>query len=97
MFASVRRYRLTSGSLHELTRKVEEDFAEQLRAQPGFVSYHFMDCGENKVMTVSVFEHVHEAEASQDLAQRWTNENLTDFRFTRLESFRGEVLVSRGV
>lgn len=33
--------------------------------------------------------------SSQDLAQRWTEEQLRDFRFTRLTGTRGEVLVSR--
>ncbi len=45
-------------------------------------------------MTLSMFAHAHEAEASRELAQRWNDENLQDLRFTRLESFGGEVLVS---
>jgi hypothetical protein len=97
MFATIRRYRLIEGSLDELMRRVEEDFAEQIQAQPGFRSYQFMDCGDNIVMTISMFSEAREAEAARDLAQRWTAENLQDLRFTRLESFGGEVLVNRGV
>lgn len=97
MFVTVRRYRLIEGSLDQLTQRVEEGFAEQIRAQPGFRSYQFMDCGDGVVMTISTFGEAREAEASRDLAQRWTDENLQDLRFTRLESFGGEVLVSRGV
>ena len=95
MFVSVRRYRLIEGSLSDLKERIDEGFAEQVRAQPGFCSYHFIDCGERIVMTLSTFAHAHEAEASRELAQRWTEENLQDLRFTRLESFGGEVLVSR--
>lgn len=97
MFASIRRYRLIEGSLDELTQRVEDGFAEQIRAQPGFRSYQFMDCGDGVVMTISMFREAHEAEASRELAQRWTDESLQDLRFTRLESFSGEVLASRGV
>ena len=96
MFATIRRYRLIEGSLDDLTQRVEEGFAEHIRAQPGFRSYQFMDCGEGIVMTISMFREAHEAEAARDLAERWTAENLQDLRFTRLESFGGEVLVSRG-
>ncbi len=97
MFATIRRYRLIEGSLDELTQRVEEGFAEQIRAQRGFHSYQFLDCGDGVVMTISMFRERREAEASRDLAQRWTAEHLQDLRFTRLESFGGEVLVSRGV
>jgi len=95
MFASIRRYRLHNGSMDELARRVDEGFAEQIGAQPGFVSYEFVDCGDGEVMTISIFREAEEAEASRDLAQRWTEENLRDFEFTRMETLHGEFLVSR--
>jgi antibiotic biosynthesis monooxygenase len=95
MFASIRRYRLTRGSIDDLTRRVDETFAEVISRQPGFVSYEFMDCGDGEITTVSVFETAEEAEASRGLAQSWTEENLRDMEFTRLDSLSGEVLVSR--
>jgi hypothetical protein len=95
MFASIRRYRLGAGSMDELTRRVDDGFAEQISRQPGFVSYEFIDCGGAEIITVSVFREADEAEASRDLAQRWTEENLQDFEFARIESLRGEILVSR--
>jgi hypothetical protein len=61
------------------------------------VSYEFMDCGDGEVMTVSAFQTAKEADASRDLAQRWTQENLQGFEFTRLESLRGAIMVSRAV
>ena len=95
MFASIRRYRIHEGDMDELTRRVDADFAEQISAQPGFVSYEFVDCGDDALMTISIFEHDHEADSSRELAQRWTAEKLTDFEFTRTEALRGEVMVSR--
>jgi hypothetical protein len=95
MFASIRRYRLQSGSMDELTRRVDEGFAEQISAQPGFVSYEFVDCGDDEVMTISVFREADEAEASRDLAARWSDENLKDLEFTRGEALRGAIFVSR--
>lgn len=95
MFASIRRYRLTRGSMEELTRRVDDGFAEEICTQPGFVSYEFMDRGEGEIMTISLFGEAQQAEASRALAQRWTEENLTDLEFTRIEALRGEVMASR--
>jgi heme-degrading monooxygenase HmoA len=95
MFASIRRYRLVHGSMDELLRRVDAGFADEIGSQPGFVSYEFMDCGDGEVMTVSAFQTADEADASRELAQRWTQESLQGFEFTRLESLRGEIMVSR--
>ena len=97
MFASIRRYRLNQGSMDDLVRRVDEGFADEIRAQPGFMSYEFMDCGDGEVMTVSVFRDADGAEASRDLAERWTRENLDGFEFARIETLHGEILVSRAV
>ena len=95
MFASIRRYRLKRGSMDALARRVDEDFAEQIAAQPGFTSYEFVDCGDNEIVTISIFTDAAGAESSRELAQRWTEEQLDDFEFARLEALRGEVMVSR--
>jgi hypothetical protein len=95
MFASIRRYHLARGSMDELARRVDRGFADQISAQPGFVSYEFIDCGDGDVTTMSIFREAAEAETSRILAQRWTEENLDDFEFTRKEALHGAILVSR--
>ena len=95
MFASIRRYRLTRGSMADLARRVDEGFAEEISKQSGFVSYEFIDCGDGKIMTISLFGAAQQAEASRGLAQRWTEGNLSDLTFTRIEALQGEVMVSR--
>jgi hypothetical protein len=95
MFASIRRYRLQRGPLQELARRVDDGFAEEVAAQPGFVSYEFIDGSDGVVITLSVFRDADQAEASRALAQRWTEESLQDFEFSRIEALRGEILVSR--
>jgi hypothetical protein len=95
MFASIRRYRLIYGSMDELTHRVDVGFAELLSASPGFVSYEFIDRGDGEIVTVSVFSEMQQAEASRELAQRWTVANLRGFDFVRLDETRGEIKVSR--
>jgi hypothetical protein len=95
MFASMRRYRLERGSMADLARRVDGDFAERLAAQPGFVSYEFIDCGLGEFMTMSVFLKLEQADASRDLARRWAEEHREEFEFPRVETAHGEILVGR--
>jgi hypothetical protein len=95
MFASIRRYRLHKGSMDELASRVDKDFADQVRAQPGFVSYEFVDCGDREVMTISIFGDAAGATGSRDLAMSWTEQNLRDLEFTRMGALDGAILVSR--
>jgi hypothetical protein len=95
MFASMRRYRLERGTMDELARRVDEDFAEQLAEQPGFVAYEFINCGFGEFMTMSVFHTLEQAEASRELARRWAEDHRDEFAFPRLEAAHGEILVGR--
>jgi heme-degrading monooxygenase HmoA len=95
MFASVRRYRLRAGSMDTLARLVDEGFAPEISAQPGFLSYEFLECGYGEVMTISVFREAEQARASRKLAERWSDENLRDFTFSRTGALAGQIAVSR--
>src|SRR4051812_41320893 len=95
MFASMRRYRVQPGVLAEFMRRVDETFADQIAAQPGFVSYQLIDCGDGDLFTLSIFLEAGQAEASRDLARRWTDENLQDIEHTRFEAVHGASVVGR--
>jgi hypothetical protein len=81
--------------MDELARRVDAGFAEDIGRRPGFVAYEFMDCGDGELLTLSVFREAEQAEASRALALRWTEQQLQDLEFSRLETLRGEILVSR--
>src|SRR4051812_6636305 len=95
MFASMRRYRMQPGLSAEFTRRVDESFADEIAAQPGFVSYVLIDCGGGDLFTLSLFLEPLQAEASRELAQRWTLGNLPDIEHARYEAIHGESVVSR--
>ena len=95
MFASMRRYRLERGSMDELARRIDEDFAERLSAQPGFVAYEFIDCGLGEFLTLSVFLTLAQAEGSRELARQWAEANSDELEFPRVESAHGEIVVGR--
>src|SRR3954452_22491860 len=95
MFASMRRYRLRPESVDVFMRRVDESFADEIAAQPGFVSYQLIDCGRGDLFSLSIFLEAGQAEASRELAQRWTEERLADIEHTRFDAIHGESLVSR--
>src|SRR4051795_12067998 len=95
MFASMRRYRLQPESSADFMRRVDESFADQIATQAGFVSYVLIDCGGGDLFTLSMFLEAGQAEASRELAQRWTEGNLKDIEHTRFEAIHGESVVSR--
>jgi hypothetical protein len=95
MHASLRTYRIGSGSVDAVMRRVDRDFAEALSQEPGFVAYHAIDTGHHMVMTISLFHHREQAEASNDLAAQWIAEELSDFNVTRVGTIGGEATVSR--
>jgi hypothetical protein len=81
--------------MDELVRLVEDEFAERIAAQPGFVSYVFLDCGGGDAMTISVFREADQAAASRQLAQRWSEERLGEIELTVTETLHGAIPVSR--
>jgi hypothetical protein len=95
MFASIRCYFVHKASTDELVRLVEDEFADRIAAQPGFVSYVFLDCGGGDAMTISVFREPDQAAASRELAQRWSEERVGEFELTTTEALHGAVPVSR--
>ena len=96
MFASVRRYRLESGSIDDLLHLVDTDFAESVEEMDGFMEYQVVECGNGEIITISTFKDRRSAEASMEISADWVRDTLArKFDLTRLEGFVGEVAVSR--
>ena len=95
MFASIRCYFVHKASTDELGRLVEDEFADRIAAQPGFVSYVFLDCGGGDAMSISVFREPGQAASSRVLAERWSEERLGEFELTTTEALHGAIPVSR--
>ena len=96
MFASVRRYRLESGSIDDLLHLVDTDFAESVQEMDGFMEYQVVECGNGEIITISTFKDRYSAEASMEMSADWVRDTLSrKFDLTRLEGFVGEVAISR--
>jgi hypothetical protein len=53
MYMSIRTYRVGSGQLDEVVRRVDEGWADQLRSEPGFLSYHVVATGPNELVSMT--------------------------------------------
>ena len=93
MYASLRTYRIGSGSVDAVMRRVDRDFAEALSQEPGFVAYQAIDTGHDMVMTISLF-HDREHEFKNLLTTEGTASESPDHgrgRLHRLSSRRSAV------
>jgi quinol monooxygenase YgiN len=95
MYASIRSYRVDAERVDELMHRIDRDFAESMAAEPGFLAYQAIDTGNGTISTISVFREHEQAEASNELAAQWIEEELGDFNVQRMGVRGGEVMVSR--
>jgi hypothetical protein len=95
MFATIRHYWYDPAATAEVTRAADERFADVLAAEPGFVAYEIIDCGDGRFYTVSVFTEREAAERGNALAGEFVSANLAHIDITLESSVTGEVVVNR--
>jgi hypothetical protein len=101
----IRRYRM-SGSMDELMRAVDTQFAHQIEpldgahtaapvvVPPGIVSYQAVRTGPDTLLTITVFETAAYLERAQQGA-RDIRQSLAAFEVEEIETFSGEVMIGR--
>jgi hypothetical protein len=101
----IRRYRM-QGSMDELMRTVEVQFARQIEAMggggsaaavqvpPGIVSYQAVRTGPDTLLTITVFESAAHLERAQKGAEA-IRTSLAAFHVEEIETFSGELAISR--
>lgn len=75
MHTVIRRYHGVQNA-GEVARRAIEEFAPQLRDQPGFQGYWVIDAGDGVVATISIFESEETAEESNAASASWVQENM---------------------
>jgi hypothetical protein len=95
MYATIRRYRLGTGSMDDAMHLADTELADRLAEAPGFVDYQVVATSDDMITSISIFEDENQCLASNDMAADFVREHLEAFRIERLEVFGGEVMVSR--
>ncbi len=80
MFVAIRYYQTDPDSTDEVVRRVKEGFVPLIRDTPGFVSYFVLAPSEreDELVSVSVFESQEGAEESNEKAEAWVRQNLSE-------------------
>jgi heme-degrading monooxygenase HmoA len=94
MFVAIRYYQTDPGSVDEVVRRVKEGFVPLIRDTPGFVSYLVLAPSEreDELVSVSVFESQEGAEESNEKAEAWVRQTLSELLLLP-EFAAGEVVV----
>jgi hypothetical protein len=96
-FASIRRYRLRSGSVGDLMHVVDDVFAGRIEAMDGFEAYHALDCGGGEILSLSLFRDQAAAEESDERALEFVRDGLEGFDLERTQVVGGRIAVSRAM
>ena len=95
MYASIRRYRMGSGSVHDAMHLADTELADRLSEAPGFIDYQVMDGGDGTITSMTIFEDEDQCLRSDEMAAEFVRMHLGAFQLERLDTFGGEVMVSR--
>lgn len=96
MFMSIRRYRVGHGKLDEVVNMVDEGWTDQLRKEPGFLSYHVVATEPNELMSMTACI---DEEALQRVVQKsgeWVGTHLMGVDVSLVDSRQGKVVSHLG-
>lgn len=94
MFTAIRKYRVTSGSVPELARRVREGFLPGLRRTEGFRAYYLLDAGPDVLVTISMFENRDQALRSNEAAANWVRHNVLEYAKGLPEVVAGDAVIA---
>lgn len=94
MFTSIRKYKVRRGMAAELARRVHDGFVPLMRRIPGFRAYYLLDGGPDVLITVSMFDSLDEALASNEEAAAWVRDNVLEFTKGMPEVMVGNALIA---
>ncbi len=76
MHATIRQFKMT-GDAQEISRIIADGFTPLLETIPGFISYHWIETGMGRAISVSVFETKFGEEESNRIATDFARRNLS--------------------
>lgn len=90
MHATIRHFKITGGDMDEISRIVQDEFTPLLERIPGFISYYWLDVGDGRATSVSVFQTRFGEEESNRVATEFAKKHLAG-KVLRTELHEGEV------
>lgn len=95
MYAVVRHYSTTSGSIEEMVKQVDSEFADRIPEQVGSILYTAVNTGTGTAMTVTMFADAATAARSDATVAQVQQSLAARFGVQEIAVHRGDVMVSR--
>ncbi|MEU4580412.1 hypothetical protein [Nonomuraea sp. NPDC023979] len=95
MYAVVRHYSSSPGSVEEMVRQVDQEFADRVPERVGAILYSAIGTGAGTVTTITVFPDAETAARAEDPVEDVQRSLGERFGVRETEVHRGEVTVSR--
>jgi len=97
VFTAIRKYRVRSGTVPELARRVREGFLPGIRQAEGFRGYYLLDAGPDLLVTISMFENRDQALLSNESAANWVRHNVLEYTKGVPEVVAGDAVIAETV
>jgi hypothetical protein len=90
-------YAIKQGSFQEVADIAQGGMLRTFRDQPGFIRYGLADLGDNKCLSLTLWETREEAESATRVAADWIRENNFNDRLELRTSEIGDLAFYEGV
>jgi quinol monooxygenase YgiN len=96
MFMSIRRYKVGHGKLDEVVQMVDEGWTDQLRKEPGFLSYHVVATEPNELVSMTACIDEETLEKVVQKSGEWVGTRLMGVEVSLVDSRHGKVVSHLG-
>jgi hypothetical protein len=71
-------YDIKQGDFQEIADIARKGMLKTFQDQPGFIKYGVADCGNRKLVSLSLWQTRREADNASPVAERWVRDNVAD-------------------
>jgi quinol monooxygenase YgiN len=96
MFMSIRRYRVDPAQRDEVVAIVDEGWADHLRNEPGFLSYHVVATADNELLSMTACQDEETLEKVIQKSGEWVGTHLSGLNVKLEDSRIGKVVSHLG-
>jgi quinol monooxygenase YgiN len=96
MFMSIRTYRVDPAQREEVVNMVDEGWADHLRNEPGFLSYHVVAIDENELVSMTACQDEETLEKVIQKSGEWVGTHLSGLKVSLVDSRVGKVVSHLG-
>jgi hypothetical protein len=96
MFMNIRRYRVSDGDRDEVIRRVDEGWADQLRSEPGFLSYYVVAAAPDELISVTACIDEQSLAKVVLKSGEWVGAHLTEIELSLEDQRQGKVVSHLG-